>query len=82
MRVREIANRLASIYMTSRCCGREPLGPTARSQVRSSCHAPHGTEGPADGEGNAMNDRWLIMIAVLLMIAVARWAAVVWLAWL
>ena len=28
-----------------------------------------------------MNDRWLIMIAVLLAIAVAGWAAVVWLAW-
>jgi hypothetical protein len=27
-----------------------------------------------------MNDRWLIMIAVLLVIAVAAWAAVVWIA--
>jgi hypothetical protein len=27
-----------------------------------------------------MNDRWLIMIAVLLVIAVAGWAAVVWIA--
>jgi uncharacterized membrane protein len=27
-----------------------------------------------------MNDRWLIMTAVLLVIAVAAWAAVVWIA--
>jgi hypothetical protein len=31
-------------------------------------------------QGNAMNDRWLIMMAVLLVIAVAAWAAVVFLA--
>jgi uncharacterized membrane protein len=31
-------------------------------------------------EGNAMNDRWLIMIAALLVIAGAGWATVVWLA--
>jgi uncharacterized membrane protein len=27
-----------------------------------------------------MNDRWLIMTAVLLVVAVAAWAAVVWIA--
>jgi hypothetical protein len=27
-----------------------------------------------------MNDRWLIMMAVLLVIALAAWAAVVWIA--
>jgi hypothetical protein len=27
-----------------------------------------------------MNDRWLIMMAVLLVIAVAAWATVVWIA--
>jgi hypothetical protein len=31
-------------------------------------------------EGNGMNDRWLIMMAVLLVIAVAAWGAVVFLA--
>jgi hypothetical protein len=27
-----------------------------------------------------MNDRWLIMMAVLLVVALAAWAAVVWVA--
>jgi hypothetical protein len=43
-----------------------PLGPTRDRGARR--------------EVNAMNDRWLIMMGVLLVIALAAWAAVVWIA--